>query len=743
MSLDTLVHIGNCIRNANDISDKMKYHRFAAKPIRVKDGKKDGPEIIYLSINIDSSYNIDFGSLRRMSENEIDSLCYFDKHTSDNDTSKADYLYGDIFYSNLNGEEKGNCLLSKIDTYFSKTKINALIKDYVTKRKHKDACVSYVLNYEGENIESLLEGNERNVLGILKFWREFTLQIESLKTILKYAPIIKHGEDINEADSKYSKYIFDNQNKASEKILRAYVKEILEDKKEFCKNNGIKKLSDLKFSHLDGDTIAKLNDCQYHTVFLHFVFMNVFENEKKKTSWYSQAEKSYPPFFQEDCYRFICTELKNKISSCVKPIVNNKEYEGKESIVIDKYIYPTIGTGDDKNDIQFPNFDIASKYKVCSFNNDSFEDFLYADAIRKKIIKRIKGTNIQIHIFPHELDGKPISAKKYEDFYFNNKKESSLFSTSRYEILKGETQHISFDYVFGVREGQTENYLFELAGLQYSLLAEIEKKHSECSYDIAEMARISNGWQKFSINVEKAYANIIGPIKTSETGSLLLYNPYDEQSKDEVCAKYQAHLLKVLPMIYQEAFYNDGLIFSELIDKIEYCARNINGVNAYKDCASKYFTLLYSYKFICMIQNKTEINMIETDCYTIGKALGKLSKPLKNDINSFQKNYVGMITRRASNLSDSIALRNEIVQKLIMHERTVDYSAIGNLEKLSSFDKEEFASGFFEGYFSYQSNEDRFVERIGKVLNDYEENESLAPVIGQINEIIENYKNQE
>lgn len=739
MSLDTLVHIGNCIRNADDISDKMKYHRFAAKPIRIKDGKKDGPEIIYLSVNIDSDYNIDFDSLRRMSENEIDSLCYFDNHTSDNDTSKADYLYGDIFYSNLNGDEKGNCLLSKIDTYFCKTKINVLIKEYFTNRKRKDACVSFVLDNKKENIDFSLEEKERKVLQILKFWKKYNLQIESIKTILKYAPIIKGGENVKELDTKYQKYVFDNQNKASEKILRTFVKELIENKKEFCKINKIKKLSDLKFSHLNSDTIASLKDCQYHTVFLHFVFIN----EGKETSWYSQAEKSKHPFFQEDCYRFICTELKNKISSCVKPVVSNKEYEEKESIVIDKYIYPTIGTGDDKNDIQFPNFDIASKYKVCSFNNDSFEDFLYADAIRKKIIKRIKGTNIQIHIFPHELDGKPISAKKYEDFYFNNKKESSLFSTSRYEILKGETQHISFDYVFGVRDGQTENYLFELAGLQYSLLTEIEKKHSECSYAIAEMARISNGWQKFSINVEKAYANIIGPIKTSETGSLLLYNPYDEQSKDEVCAKYQAHLLKVLPMIYQEAFYNDGLIFSELIDKIEYCARNINGANAYKDCASKYFTLLYSYKFICMIQNKTEINMIETDCYTIGKALGKLSKPLKNDINSFQKNYVGMITRRASNLSDSIAFRNEIVQKMIMHERTVDYSTISKLEKLSSFDKEEFASGFFEGYFSYQSNEDKFVKRISKVLNDYEENEPLAPVIGQINEIIENYKNQE
>lgn len=742
MSLDTLVHIGKCIRNANDndIRDKMKYHRFAAKPIRIKDGKKDGPEIIYLSVNIDSNYNIDFSSLHRMPENEIDSLCYFNNHTSDNDTSKADYLFGDIFYSNLNGDEKGNCLLSKIDTYFSKTKINTLIKGYVTKRKHKDACVSFVLNDKEENIESLLEGDERNVLGILKFWRMFSLQIESIKNILKYAPIIKNGDDISEPNSKYPKYIFDNQNKESEKILRAFVKEILEGNKEFCKQNGIKKLSDLKFSHLDGDTITKLNDCQYHIVFLHFVFVN----KEKRTSWYSQAEKSEHPLFQEDCYRFICTELKNKISSCVKPSISNKGIDGKESIVIDKYIYPTIGTGDDKNDIQFPNFDISNKYKACSFDENSFDDFLFADTIRKRAIKRIKGTNIQIHILPHELDGKPISPKKYEDFYFNNKKEGSLFSTSRFEMLKGETQHISFDYVFGVRDGQTENYLFELSGLQYSILTEIEKMHSECSYQIAEIARLKNGWDKFTINVEIAYANIIGPIKKSESGNLQLYNPFDEQNKEDVCSKYQAHLLKVLPLIYHETFYDDCIIFPEFINKVEFCARNTDGSNAYKECGKKYFTLKYSLMFLCMIQiNKNNINMLKTECYAVGKALGKLSKPLKNDINSFQKNYVGMITRRASNLSDCVAFRDEIVQKLIMHEHTIDYSTIGKLENLSSYDKEEFAAGFFEGYFSYQSNEDKFVERISKLLTDYEENESLAPVIEQINEIIENYKNQE
>ena len=97
--------------------------------------------------------------------------------------------------------------------------------------------------------------------------------------------------------------------------------------------------------------------------------------------------------------------------------------------------------------------------------------------------------------------------------------------------------------------------------------------------------------------------------------------------------------------------------------------------------------------------------MINSQSYQIGLLLGSLSKNLTLEINSFEKNYVGTLLRRIGNLPDFIKMKNDVEQKLIMHDKTkytfqISYDLAQRVKEFDWFyDKEECAFGFFESYF--------------------------------------------
>jgi hypothetical protein len=92
--------------------------------------------------------------------------------------------------------------------------------------------------------------------------------------------------------------------------------------------------------------------------------------------------------------------------------------------------------------------------------------------------------------------------------------------------------------------------------------------------------------------------------------------------------------------------------------------------------------------------------------FQIGLILGQLAKPLSREINSFEKNYVGLLSRRIGTLPDVVKLANEFRQKLVMHEklypnvREASNSLSERLIECHTYNKDECAFGFFESYFS-------------------------------------------
>ena len=142
------------------------------------------------------------------------------------------------------------------------------------------------------------------------------------------------------------------------------------------------------------------------------------------------------------------------------------------------------------------------------------------------------------------------------------------------------------------------------------------------------------------------------------------------------------------------------------------------------------------------------MEITNAESYLIGVKLGKLSRPLKKAINSFEKNYVGLLTRRVSTKNECIKFYNEINEKLIMHKKTWGQSSAeiaGELVNLpnAKYDKEKIAFGFLEGYFKYEAADKKkdFFTRLEKLLADYEGNQELENELEMLNELFQDIKN--
>jgi hypothetical protein len=84
-----------------------------------------------------------------------------------------------------------------------------------------------------------------------------------------------------------------------------------------------------------------------------------------------------------------------------------------------------------------------------------------------------------------------------------------------------------------------------------------------------------------------------------------------------------------------------------------------------------------------------------------------MAVPLKYDIKSFEKNYVGNLTRRIASLDDLVKFKTFMEEKLIIHDKTypsIKEASMSLAESVKSFsgrfDKNECAFGFFESYFT-------------------------------------------
>ena len=682
MSLDTVLKIGNILRNSKE---KMSFSKnIVSCP---KDEKGCWP--FCLCLPIDKDFNIIFDKASIVPENKRNSLFYLKYITSNYDKSFK-YIYGDIYYSvkgalGKNGSinEPKECGYYRLAASKSGSSFNI-----------GTATCKEIYSSPDFSPEEIKEFKQIRT-GLAK---ELTL----IERILKYAPaIIKYFE--NENVSSFKEYIENEDNL-----------------KNICctinKENNKKELKKLKEAKSDEELLL-LNSA---SIFLHFSYED--ENGHSK-SWYDFANS-----------------LQLITRNMIMKFVDKKN---KERLVLEKSLWPTICSGDKKNDIQFPNFASGNKYKTRVFTESEIEDLFYGDEYAKKNGKKISDSKYKLIVLPCGDNLKAEDLKLFQE----KRNEPAIVSANEYKddlissILEDSSTFTSFDFIFAKKERTKadDTYLMEISNITLSALNRVNKRNKEIADKVYAERNKEIKIDKLERNKEKkedyspicnSFRNLLGDVQMNNT-----------TGKAEIVAskKYESHILKVLPLIYKEDYYNDPYLLHSFVTNVESATRLGNGSFWCK-------ILKYDLMFILSIQNNKQNKFMEitNSCsFKLGFKIGKMAQPLRF-IGSFEKNYVGLLSRRVSTKEDCIRFVTDLCQKLVMHDSVwsvMSAEIFDDLAKLpeDKYDKDELSFGFLDGYFKYEPTDKKkdFQKRLEKILADYSDNEDLKDEVNKLNLIVD------
>ena len=679
MSLDTVLKIGNILRNSKE---KMSFSKnIVSCP---KDEKGCWP--FCLCLPVDKDFNIIFDKASIVPENKRNSLFYLKYITSNNDKSFK-YIYGDIYYSvkgalGKNGSinEPKECGYYRLAASKSGSSFNI-----------GTATCKEIYSSPDFSPEEIKEFKQIRT-GLAK---ELTL----IERILKYAPaIIKYFE--NENVSSFKEYIENEDNL-----------------KNICctinKENNKKKLDKLKEAKSDEELLL-LNSA---SIFLHFSYEDSNGNEK---SWYDFSNT-----------------LELVIREMHKKYVDDKN---KERLVLKKSLWPTICSGDDKNDMQFPNFDLENRYKTRVFTESEIEDLFYGDEYAKKNGKKISDSKYKLIVLPCGDNLKAEDLKLFQE----KRNEPAIVSANEYKddlissILEDSSTFTSFDFIFARKERTKpdDTYLMEISNITRSNLNRVTSRICKKAYQV--YAR-RNKEIKVDMSLSiccKSFSNLLGDVQLDQAGKV----------KIAASKKYESHILKVLPLIYKGDYYNDPSLLHSFVTNVESAIRLGGSLFWYE-------ILKYDLMFILSIQNNKQNKFMEitNSCsFKLGFKIGKMAQPLRKFIGSFEKNYVGLLSRRVSTKEDCIRFVTDLCQKLVMHDSVWSvmsaevFDDLANISE-SEYDKDELSFGFLDGYFKYEPTDKKkeFQKRLEKIMKDYSDDEDLKESVSKLNLIVDeiNHKN--
>jgi hypothetical protein len=643
MSLDTVLKIGKALRASEDSLKNFKYVRPCPKD---KDGFYS-PTCI--SLPVEDNYRIDWNGAKLLPENEKPLLYYLTFKTSDGDSS-VKYIFGDIFYGiraklkkngSIDKQEIGYYKLGNPDGKPAQQK-GSFERGQSTFEELKKSCTSELLSEFRKNLSDDLEVLEK-----------ILVNISGVEGFFYEKPASSFLELLNN-DVALSDLA----------IKRIYDK---------TSPQALKKLGiNSEFHNLTKEERNKLLSFDNGELFIHFEF-------PENLHWYQHPKE---------------------FSLIVDKMLSDFADHSRNGIVLKKTLYKTLCSGDKKNDWQFPAFTLLNKHKSKSFTNEEFRDLFYAIDFCSKG-RTISGTDIKIILLPQ---GKDLTASDFEEF-INNRDEERINKRNRKESSEeeplfdffekdNEEQITSFDVIFCKMGGTSapDIDLLEISGIEKSKIRITKKRLEKISGEVAEKRK------------EYLKTKQYHPFKLEASFRYILGDPQFDQKTNKVLIKasprYKSHILKVLPRIYTDNYHQDNALLPAFIQNIEYSIRAGD---------SKLFKLLrFDLEYLFKIQNsKTNAYMkiINSESYQMGLLLGSLAKGLAMEIKSFEKNYVGNLTRRISTIDDFIKLKNDIEQKLIMHEKSkftfkTSYDLAQQVKGFKGrYDKEECAFGFFESYF--------------------------------------------
>jgi hypothetical protein len=640
MSLDTVLKIGKALRQSEDNLKNFKYVNSCPK------NKYGEYSPICISIPINEDLTIDWNKIKLTPENEKQLLYYLRFKTSDSDSSMK-YIFGDIYYLQTSKISKSGLIEKKEGGIYR-----------LSNEKNKKSSFQ-----RGETDFSDIV--KKDTGSVLKTTRtNLNDDLDILETILSNISAIEEYL-IENVKTPFLDFLNDEVALSSSTIKR-----LLENK---ISTQNLKKLGvDSELNELSESQKEKLLLFDHGEIFIHFEFP---ENKH----WY---------------------EYKNEFDLITNKMLADFVEESSNGIVLTKTLYKTLCSGDNKNDWQFPNFDVSNKHKSKAFTNDEVQDLFYAIDYCSKG-RTISGTNVKIILLPR---GENLTSEDFDEFH--KKRDESRIKKSNSKVIddneplfdifekEGEDNIISFDVIFCKKGGTSspDVDLIEISGLDKSKIKRTKQNLESISKEVATKRKsfLRTDKDLFPFKLEYSFRNILGnPLTDLKTNKVTIKaNP-----------KYQSHILKVLPLIYTDNYHYDDVLLPAFIQNIEYSIRSGD---------EKFNLLKFDLEYLLKIQNsnnKSFMKITNSESYQIGLLLGSLAKNLSQMINSFEKNYVGNLTRRISTIEDFIKMKNDIEQKLIMHDKTkFTFKVSHELSLLvkgfeGRYDKEECAFGFFESYF--------------------------------------------
>ncbi len=333
---------------------------------------------------------------------------------------------------------------------------------------------------------------------------------------------------------------------------------------------------------------------------------------------------------------------------------------------------------------RLPDFDISNTYKSKFFEDlEEVKDLLYGLDFQQKS-KVNSGKDLMINMLPKgSITAQGILAyyaKKSNYDYKNPKPEDTDPFAEPFDNPDIEGIE-KYDIVFSKRSKPIGVDLLEMTDVDQNLLKRVQRK--------IEKSRKKLGY-KYTLDFA---------IKVL----------FDDK-------KYTSHLLKVLPLIYKDSYYSDDVLLPALIQKTEFAIRNGDGKKNYFSGLKQHFY------FLTELQIKDTIMEIKkTKSYLLGTKLGIMSKPVAYSIKSFEKAYVGNLSRRIASLNDVIEFSNYLNEKLMIHQKgypSVKEASRELVESLDFFTNDEkynrhyCALGFFETYYTYFKEEEETADEI-------------------------------
>ncbi len=356
----------------------------------------------------------------------------------------------------------------------------------------------------------------------------------------------------------------------------------------------------------------------------------------------------------------------------------------------DKTLYRSICSGDEKNDVQFPDFLSAGKHRSASFTEEQMKDLFFGINYSETPLVSDYETksSIKIVVLPK---GEQLTADDLERFSQRDLTEKNLiqqhvefdidrlFSPFLWEVPENI---VSFDVLFCKTGANVDSDVLDIPSVQRSHLEQIHETIRKARLSVEEQ-------QKMELGVEPQRRNLIWTF----------YSIFGDNSQ-----KYQRHLFKVLPQIYRGIYKRDEVLLSAFIEKIEFNTRS----------ETRNFNFLkYDYYFLINIQSSnggsTMDDLHNSKSYKAGLLLGKLAQPVSWEIKSFEKNYVGLLSRRIADTNGLIKLANFVNERLAIHDvaypnlkaDSVELAKIVSDIPESEYNKNYCAFGFFESYFAY------------------------------------------